>query len=55
MGKLDLLSDLIKKLEKQIDELEWENHGDPRIENLVRQLNYYKDKEKNGEVYEPRF
>ena len=55
MGKLELLSDLIKKLEKQIDELEWEDHGDPRIENLVRQLNYYKNKHDKGETYEPNF
>lgn len=55
MKHLDLLSDLIKRTEKKIDELEWENHGDPRIESLVQQLNYYRNKEKQGEIYEPKF
>ena len=53
--KLDLLSDIIKDLQKQVDEIEWENHRDPRIEGLLQQLKYYKEKEKEGEVYEPRF
>jgi len=55
MAGLDLISDLIKKTQKQIDDIEWENHKDPRIEALVRQLNYYKEQEKEGETYEPRF
>ena len=55
MEHLDLLSDLIKRTQKQIDDIEWENHTDPRIEALVRQLNYYKEQEKEGEIYEPRF
>jgi hypothetical protein len=53
--KLDLLSDIIKDLQKKVDEIEWENHRDPRIEGLLQQLKYYKEKEKEGEVYEPRF
>jgi hypothetical protein len=55
MEHLDLISDLIKRTQKQIDDIEWENHTDPRIEALVRQLKYYKEQEKEGEVYEPRF
>jgi hypothetical protein len=55
MEHLDLISDLIKRTQKQIDDIEWENHEDPRIEALVRQLNYYKEQEKEGEIYEPRF
>jgi hypothetical protein len=53
--KLDLLNDIIKDLQKKVDEIEWENHRDPRIEGLLQQLKYYKEKEKEGEVYEPRF
>ena len=53
--RLDLLSDVIKDLQKKVDEIEWENHRDPRIEGLLQQLKYYKEKEKEGEVYEPRF
>ena len=55
MKRLELISDIIKDLQKTIDDIEWENHTDPRIEALVRQLNYYKEQEKEGEVYEPRF
>jgi hypothetical protein len=53
--KLDLLSDLIKDLEKEVDDIEWEDARDPRIEGLLQQLNYYKEKYKQGELYEPRF
>lgn len=55
MKNLDLISDLIKGLQKQIDDIEWEDHTDPRIESLVQQLNHYKDKQEKGEIYEPRF
>lgn len=55
MRKLSLISDIIKDLQKQVDDIEWENHRDPRIEGLVKQLNYYKNKQKNGEIYEPDF
>ena len=53
--QLDLISDLIKKTQQQIDDIEWENHQDPRIEGLLKELNYYKEKYKQGEIYEPRF
>ena len=55
MPKLSLISDIIKDLQKQIDDIEWENHRDPRIEGLVKQINYYKNKQENGETYEPDF
>jgi hypothetical protein len=53
--ELDLISDIIKRLQKQIDDIEWENYRDPRIEGLVQQLNYYKNKHNQGETHEPRF
>jgi predicted DNA binding CopG/RHH family protein len=55
MKRLELISDIIKDLQKTIDDIEWENHRDPRIESLVQQLNYYKNKHEQGETYEPRF
>lgn len=55
MKRLELISDIIKELQKTIDDIEWENHRDPRIEDLIQQLNYYKRKHENGETHEPRF
>ena len=55
MKRLELISDIIKNLQKQVDDIEWENHQDPRIEALVQQLNYYKNKHEQGEIYEPKF
>ena len=45
----------IKELDKQIDDILWEETADPRIEKLVDELNYLKEKEANGELYEPNF
>jgi predicted RNA-binding protein with PIN domain len=45
----------IKELDKQIDDILWEETADPRIEQLVDELNYLKEKEANGELYEPNF
>ena len=53
--RLDSIKDLISKTEKTLDEIEWENPSDPRIEQLIKQLNDYKQREKEGEIYEPRF
>lgn len=53
--KLELISDIIKDLQKQVDDIEWENARDPRIEGLLQQLNYYRSKEEQGELYEPKF
>lgn len=55
MKRLELISDIIKDLQKQVDDIEWEDHRDPRIESLVQKLNYYKSKHEQGEIYEPRF
>lgn len=55
MKRLELISDIIKDLQKTIDDIEWENYRDPRIEDLIQQLNYYKNKQENGETHEPRF
>ena len=53
--RLDSIKDLIRKTEKTLDEIEWENPSDVRIEQLVKELNELKEKEANGELYEPKF
>ena len=40
---------------KEIDEIEWADPQDPGIEGLLRELNDYKKREEDGEIYEPRF
>lgn len=52
---LSLIVDLISSLQKKTDEIEWENPGDPRLEDLLRQLNHYKQQDRKGELYEPNF
>ena len=52
---LDSIKDLIRSTEKTLDDIEWDNPSDPRIEVLVAELNYLKEKETKGELYEPRF
>ena len=44
-----------KKLEKVRDDIEWADPDDPRIEGLVNEINYYKQKEEEGILYEPNF
>lgn len=53
--RLEAIRDLIIKREKEIDEIEWEDPQDPRIEGLLSELNDYKKREEDGEIYEPRF
>ena len=45
----------IKDLSREIDDIEWENHRDPRIEGLINELNYLKKQEEKGIIYEPNF
>lgn len=51
--RLAFIPDEISKLKKQVSDAEWDN--DPRLESLVRELNYYKEKLENGDLYEPNF
>jgi hypothetical protein len=53
--RVTLISTLVKDLEKELDDIMWENSTDPRIVNLVSELNYLKEKEAKGERYEPNF
>ena len=40
----------IKELDKQIDDILWEETADPRIEQLVDELNYLKAKDRDWET-----
>ena len=43
----------VKKLEREVADAEWDS--DPRLEALVRELNYYKDLQTKGVLHEPNF
>jgi hypothetical protein len=51
--RLAYIPDEISNLNRKVSDAEWDN--DPRLESLVRELNYYKEKLKNGDLYEPNF
>ena len=55
IAEVELVIVLKKSLEKMRDEIEWENPDDPRLESLVKEINYYKQKEEEGVLYEPNF
>ena len=42
-----------RRLEREVADAEWDN--DPRLESLVRELNYYKDLQTKGVLHEPNF
>ncbi len=46
----------IKELNKNIDDIIWENGtDDPRLTFLANELKSYREKEANGELWEPNF
>jgi hypothetical protein len=51
----EAIRDLVVRTEKELDDIEWENPSDPRIEYLIKELNYYKQQEEKGEIFEPKF
>ena len=55
IAEVELISVLRKKLEKVRDDIEWADPDDPRIEGLINEINYYKEKEEEGILYEPNF
>ncbi len=55
IAEVEMISVLIKKLEKVRDDIEWADADDPRIEGLIKEINYYKQKEEEGILYEPNF
>ena len=55
IAEVELVSVLRKRLEKVRDDIEWADPDDPRIEGLIKEINYYKQKEEDGVLYEPNF
>jgi len=55
IAEVELVSVLRKRLEKVRDDIEWADPDDPRLEGLVKEINYYKQKEEEGVLYEPNF
>lgn len=47
------IPDEIKRLTQEASDAEWNN--DPRMIDLIRELNYYKDQLEKGNLYEPNF
>jgi hypothetical protein len=53
--RLDSITELLIDAQKELDEIEWDNPQDPRIEGILRQIRDYEDKLNEGEIYEPTF
>lgn len=53
MKNLEFIPDVVRRLEREVSDAEWDQ--DPRLEFLTSELNYYKDKQNKGELYEPSF
>ena len=53
--RLDSIAELLRNKQKELDDIEWDNPQDPRIEALVREILEYKEKFNKGEIYVPRF
>jgi hypothetical protein len=53
--RLDSIAELLRNKQKELDDIEWDNPQDPRIEALVREILEYKEKFNKGEIYDPRF
>lgn len=49
---LRLVSEEVRRLEKLVSDMEWEDQ-DPRFE--ARELEYYRDLQRNGVQWEPLF
>ena len=53
--RLFSITELLKDAQKELDEIEWDDPQDPRIEGLVRQIRDYEDRINKGELHEPNF
>ena len=53
--RLESITELLQNGQKELDDIEWDDPQDPRIEGLVRKILEYKEKLNKGEIYDPRF
>ena len=47
--RLDSIAELLRNKQKELDDIEWDNPQDPRIESLARQILEYKEKLEKGD------
>jgi len=52
---LESIASLLKHAQRELDDVMWDNQSDPRIEGLVKQIEEYKERLEQGEIYEPKF
>jgi hypothetical protein len=53
--RINSIKELLNDAQKELDEIEWDNPRDPRIEGILRQIRDYEDRLNEGEIYEPTF
>jgi len=53
--RINSIKELLIDAQKELDEIEWDDPRDPRIEGILRQIRDYEDKLNEGEIYEPTF
>ena len=53
---MDTLKEILKRLEKQYDDIEWDcGVDDPRLADLAKEISYYRKLDEDGVVFEPDF
>ena len=53
---MDTLKEILKRLEKQYDDIEWDcGVDDPRLADLAKEISYYRKLDEDGVVFEPTF
>lgn len=49
------MNNLLRTKRKELDDIQWSDPNDPRIEALMSEVRQYEIRLEKGEVYEPRF
>jgi hypothetical protein len=56
LATLKAIKEILKNLEKEYDDIEWDcGVDDPRLANLADEINYYRKLNEDGVVLEPDF
>ena len=50
--RIESIKELLNDAQKELDEIEWDNPRDPRIEGILRQIRDYEDRLNEGERLE---